>query len=114
MWRACRLVIDAGIHSKGWTREQAVEFLSTNSALSMHEVNTEINRYITWPGQALSYKMGELKILELRRKADRELGEKFDIRSFHDLVLSQGTVTLSLLELMVNDWIEKSRVVTPR
>ena len=110
MWRACRLVIDAGIHSKGWTREQAVEFLASNSALSLHEVNTEINRYITWPGQALSYKIGELKILELRRKAELELGDKFDIRAFHDLVLSQGTVTLSLLDLMVNDWIAKSKV----
>jgi uncharacterized protein (DUF885 family) len=109
MWRACRLVIDAGIHSKGWTREQAVEFLSSNSALSLHEVNTEVNRYITWPGQALSYKIGELKIIELRRKAEKELGEKFDVRKFHDLVLSQGSVTLSILELVVNDWIEKEK-----
>src|SRR5688572_1369750 len=105
MWRACRLVIDAGIHSKGWTREQAVDFLASNSALSMHEVNTEINRYITWPGQALAYKIGELKIIELRRKAEKELGDKFDIRAFHDLVLSQGSVTLMILERMVNDWI---------
>jgi uncharacterized protein (DUF885 family) len=71
----------------------------------MHEVNTEINRYITWPGQALAYKIGELKILELRRKAEKELGDKFDIRTFHDLVLSHGSVTLTLLESMVNDWI---------
>lgn len=106
IWRACRLVIDVGIHSKGWTREQAVEFLASNTALSMHEVNTEINRYITWPGQALAYKIGELKIIELRRKAEKELGEKFDIRAFHDLVLSQGSVTLDILERMVNDWIE--------
>ena len=105
MWRACRLVIDAGIHSKGWTRDQAVDFLASNSALSIHEVNTEINRYITWPGQALAYKIGELKILELRRKAEKELGDKFDIRAFHDLVLSQGSVTLTILERMVNDWI---------
>lgn len=109
MWRACRLVIDAGIHSKGWTREQAVDFLASNSALSLHEVNTEVNRYITWPGQALSYKIGELKIIELRRKAEKELGEKFDIRKFHDLILSQGSVTLSILELMVDDWIEKEK-----
>ncbi len=110
MWRACRLVIDVGIHSKGWTREQAVDFLASNSALSMHEVNTEINRYISWPGQALAYKIGELKILELRRKAEKELGEKFDIRDFHDLVLSQGSVTLDILERMVDDWIAKSKV----
>lgn len=109
MWRACRLVIDAGLHSKGWTREQAVDFLASNSALSLHEVNTEVNRYITWPGQALSYKIGELKIIGLRRKAEKELGEKFDVRKFHDLVLSQGSVTLSILELMVNDWIEKEK-----
>ncbi len=107
MWRACRLVIDVGIHSKGWTREQAVQFLSENSALSLHEVNTEVNRYITWPGQALAYKIGELKIIELRKKAELELKDKFDVRAFHDLVLSQGSVTLSILELMVNEWIEK-------
>lgn len=109
MWRACRLVIDAGIHSKGWTREQAVDFLASNSALSLHEVNTEVNRYITWPGQALSYKIGELKIIELRRKAEQALGEKFDVRKFHDLILSQGSVTLSILEMMVNDWIVKEK-----
>lgn len=109
MWRACRLVIDAGIHSKGWTREQAVDFLASNSALSLHEVNTEVNRYITWPGQALSYKIGELKIIELRRKAEKELGEKFDVRKFHDVLLSQGSVTLSILELIVNDWIEQQK-----
>lgn len=107
MWRACRLVIDVGIHSKGWSREQAVEFLSANSALSLHEVNTEINRYISWPGQALSYKIGELKIIELRRKAEKELGQKFNIRAFHDLVLSQGSVTLEILERMVDLWIEQ-------
>lgn len=109
MWRACRLVIDAGIHSKNWTREQAVDFLASNSALSLHEVNTEVNRYITWPGQALSYKIGELKIIELRRKAEKELGEKFDVRKFHDLLLSQGSVTLSILEVMVNEWIEQEK-----
>lgn len=109
MWRACRLVIDAGIHSKGWTREQAVDFLSSNSALSLHEVNTEVNRYITWPGQALSYKIGELKIIELRKKAEAALGPKFDVRKFHDLVLSQGSVTLSILEMMVENWIREGR-----
>ena len=105
MWRACRLVIDVGLHAKGWTREQAVAYLSEHSALSLHEVNTEINRYISWPGQALAYKTGELKIRELRKKAENALGNKFDIRSFHDLVLSQGTVTLSILEKMVERFI---------
>src|SRR5829696_2724628 len=95
MWRACRLVIDVGIHWKGWTREQAVSYLADNTALSLHEVNTEVNRYIAWPGQALSYKMGELKIIALRRKAEAALGEKFDVRRFHDALLSEGSVTLS-------------------
>ena len=106
MWRACRLVIDVGIHWKGWTKEQAINFLAGNTALSLHEVNTEINRYISWPGQALAYKMGEIKIKELRRKAEHELKERFDVRAFHDLVLSEGSVTLSILERMVNDYIE--------
>ena len=105
MWRACRLVIDVGLHAKGWTREEAVDYLSKNTALSLHEVNTEINRYISWPGQALAYKMGELKIKELRKKAEDKLGEKFDIREFHDLILSQGTVTMEILEWMVEGFI---------
>jgi uncharacterized protein (DUF885 family) len=105
MWRACRLVLDVAIHTKGWTREQAVAYLSENTALSLHEVNTEINRYISWPGQALAYKMGELKIKELRRKAEEALKDKFDIREFHDLILSQGTVTLNIMEQMVNKYI---------
>ena len=105
MWRACRLVIDVALHTKGWSREQAVNYLAENTALSLHEVNTEINRYISWPGQALAYKMGELKIKELRKKAETKLQGKFDIREFHDLVLSQGTVTLKILEMMVDKYI---------
>ncbi len=107
MWRACRLVLDVALHTKGWTREQGVQYLAENTALSLHEVNTEINRYISWPGQALAYKMGELKIKEQRKKAEEKLGEKFDIREFHDLVLSQGTVTLRILEQMVDNYIDK-------
>jgi uncharacterized protein (DUF885 family) len=107
MWRACRLVIDVGIHAKGWTKEQAINYLAENTALSLHEVNTEINRYISWPGQALAYKMGELKIKELRKKAEDRLKYKFDIREFHDLILSQGTVTLMILEKMVDRYIDK-------
>jgi uncharacterized protein (DUF885 family) len=107
MWRACRLVIDVGLHAKGWTREQAVKYLADNTALSLHEVNTEINRYISWPGQALAYKMGELKIIELRRKTEAALKDKFDIREFHDLILSQGTVTLKIMEQMVDRYIDK-------
>ncbi len=105
MWRACRLVIDVGLHAKGWSREQSVAYLSENTALSLHEVNTEINRYISWPGQALAYKIGELKIKELRKRAEEKLKDKFDIREFHDLILSRGTLTLKLLEEMVDRYI---------
>ncbi len=107
MWRACRLVVDTGIHAKGWSREQVVEFMASNTALSLHEVNTETDRYISWPGQALSYKIGELKIRELRKRAESELGSAFDIREFHEVILEQGTVTLSILEERINNYIEK-------
>ena len=109
MWRACRLVVDTGIHSKNWTREQAVDYLKSNTALSVHEVNTEIDRYISWPGQALSYKIGELKIRELRKKAEKELGPKFDIREFHEIILAEGTVTLSILEKRILNYIQKTK-----
>ena len=109
MWRACRLVVDTGIHAKGWTREQVVEYMSSNTALSLHEINTETDRYISWPGQALSYKIGELKIRELRKKAKTELGSKFDIREFHEVILGQGTVTLSILEKLINNYIENTK-----
>ncbi|WP_298892845.1 DUF885 family protein [uncultured Psychroserpens sp.] len=109
MWRACRLVVDTGIHMKGWTRDQVVEYMSSNTALSLHEINTETDRYISWPGQALSYKIGELKIRELRQKAQSQLGAKFDIREFHEVILEQGTVTLSILENRVNHYIEKQK-----
>ncbi|MBL7817420.1 MAG: DUF885 domain-containing protein [Saprospiraceae bacterium] len=105
MWRACRLVVDTGIHGYGWSREQAIDYLGSRTALSVHEVNTEINRYISWPGQALSYKIGEIKIKALRQRTEKRLGEKFDIRAFHDLVLSQGSVTLSVLETMVDNFM---------
>ena len=109
MWRACRLVVDTGIHSKGWTRDQVIEYMSKNTALSIHEINTETDRYISWPGQALSYKIGELKIRELRTKAEKELGANFDIREFHEVVLEQGTVTLSILEKRINNYITKNK-----
>lgn len=105
MWRAVRLVVDTGMHYKGWTREQAQSFLADNSALSLHNVRTEIDRYISWPGQALAYKMGELKILELRSKAESALGEKFDIRDFHDAVLMTGGVPLDMLEKEIDRFI---------
>ncbi|HEX4481249.1 MAG TPA: DUF885 family protein [Rudaea sp.] len=105
MWRAARLVIDTGVHHKGWTREQAVAFLAGHTALSQHEVETEVDRYISWPGQALSYKLGELKIVELRALAEKELGPKFDIRKFHDAVLDIGSVPLPVLETHIRAFI---------
>lgn len=107
MWRACRLVVDTGIHAKGWTRQQVVDYMSSNTALSMHEIHTETDRYISWPGQALSYKIGELKIRELRKKAETELGSEFDIRDFHEVILGQGTVTLAIMEMRVDHYIQK-------
>lgn len=104
-WRACRLVIDTGIHAKGWTREQAVDYFKKNTALSMHNINTEVDRYISWPGQAVSYKMGEIKIRELRTKAEQALGTQFDIRDFHEVILGVGTVTLPILEERVYQYI---------
>lgn len=106
MWRACRLVVDTGIHSKGWSKQRAIDFMTDNTALSEANIEAEVNRYISWPGQALAYKMGELKIRELRRKATSELGDKFDLRAFHDVVLGQGAVPLDMLESQVNRWIE--------
>lgn len=105
MWRACRLVVDTGIHAFDWTREQVVDYMKSNTALSLHEINTETDRYIGWPAQALSYKIGELKIRELRSKAEEALGTKFDIRDFHALILDQGTVTLPILEKRVMAYI---------
>ena len=110
MWRACRLVVDTGIHAFGWTREEAVNFMAKNTALSLHEVNTEIDRYISWPGQALSYKIGELKIRELREKAENELGSLFNIREFHEVILEKGTVTLPLLEKRIIHYIQSKKI----
>ena len=109
MWRACRLVVDTGLHSKGWSKQQAIDFMTDNTALSAANIEAEVNRYISWPGQALAYKMGELKIRELRSKATRELGSKFDLRAFHDVVLGQGAVPLDMLEAQVNRWIEAEK-----
>ncbi len=105
MWRACRLVVDTGIHAKGWSRQQAVDYMTTNTALSPHNIEAEVNRYITWPGQALAYKVGELTIKRLRAKAEGELGETFDLRSFHDAILGQGPVPMDVLETQIDDWI---------
>lgn len=107
MWRACRLVVDTGVHAKGWTRQQMLDFMADNTALSIHEVTTETDRYISWPGQALSYKIGEIKIRELRKKTEEALGGKFNIREFHEVILEEGTVTLSIMEKRMDAYIQK-------
>ena len=106
MWRACRLVVDPGMHYFGWSKEEAVAYMTENAALSEHEIETEINRYIGWPAQAVSYKIGELKIRELRTRAEVAIGENFDIREFHDLLLSNGSIPLRTLERIVTDYID--------
>ena len=108
MWRACRLVVDTGLHSKGWSRQQAIDFMAANTALSLHEIGTETDRYISWPGQALAYKMGELKIKELRRRAESALQSNFDVREFHDEILRHGPLPLAQLEEQVNLWIQEA------
>lgn len=109
MWRACRLVVDTGMHAKGWTRQQAIDYMADNSGLSLKNIENEVDRYITWPGQALAYKTGELKIRELRALAEKELGEDFDIRYFHDAVLENGAVPLSVLEDHMKAWIKAQK-----
>jgi uncharacterized protein (DUF885 family) len=107
MWRAIRLVVDTGLHSMGWTRDQAIQFFRENAAKTDQDIIVEVDRYIVWPAQALGYKMGQLKIRELRTKAEQQLGSKFDIRGFHDVVLSQGAVPLDRLESQVKTWTGK-------
>ncbi len=108
MWRACRLVIDTGIHAMEWTRERALDYLASNTALSTHEVRTEVDRYISWPGQALAYKMGEIEIVELRKRAEAALGERFDLRAFHDAILENGGVTLPVLARQIDGYIKRA------
>ncbi len=105
MWRACRLVVDTGIHAQGWTKAQAVAFMADNTALSAANIDAEVNRYIADPGQALAYKIGELTIRRLRTRAETELGPKFDLRAFHDAVLEQGAIPMDLLESRMGAWI---------
>jgi uncharacterized protein (DUF885 family) len=110
MWRASRLVVDTGIHAKGWDKATAIAFMKDNTALTDANIEAEVNRYISWPGQALGYMLGNIKIRELRAAAERELGAKFDIRRFHDAVLLQGSVPLDVLETQVNEWIAAEKV----
>jgi len=109
-WRACRLVLDTGMHGMGWSRNEAIEFFRANSPIEEINAEIETDRYIAWPGQACSYKMGQLKIEELRRKAENELGDKFDIRYFHDEVLCDGGITLPILENKIKDFIQRHSV----
>jgi uncharacterized protein (DUF885 family) len=107
MWRACRLVVDNGIHAKGWSRQKAIDYLADNTALSMPDVIAQIDRYVTWPAQALSYKIGELKIREMRAKAEKTLGDDFNIRDFHDQMLKNGSLPLELLEELFESWLKE-------
>ena len=106
MWRACRLVVDTGMHHKKWMRQRAIDFMMTNTALAQLDVEAEIDRYIAWPGQALAYKIGELTILRIRADAERRLGDRFDIRAFHDALLSGGAMPLGILETRMAEWAE--------
>lgn len=106
MWRACRLVVDTGMHMFGWSRERAINYIKANASKSINEIIVEIDRYIVWPGQALGYKIGELKIKELRSRAENKLGESFDIRNFHNAILDDGALPLNLLERRIDKWIE--------
>ncbi len=105
MWRAVRLVVDTGMHTKGWTRQQAIDYFSANSSKPLHDIEVEIDRYIGWPAQALAYKIGELKMKELRARAQKELGDQFDVRAFHDQLLGAGPLPMSLLDTRMNEWI---------
>jgi len=109
MWRACRLVVDTGLHAKGWTRQQVIDYMSENTALSLHNIQTETDRYISWPGQALSYKIGELTIKRLRKKTQQALGKHFSLKEFHQQVLSQGSIPLRMLEQQIDQYILQAK-----
>jgi len=108
MWRACRLVVDTGMHALGWSRQQAIDFMAANTSSTLLNISNEVDRYIAWPGQALAYKMGELKIRELRARAEEQLGTKFNVRDFHDVILLGGALPLDVLEARVEEWLEKN------
>ena len=109
MWRACRLVVDTGIHALGWSRQQAIDFMAANTSLTLLNIENEVDRYIAWPGQALAYKIGELKIRDLRARAESVLGPRFNLREFHDLLIGSGAVPLDVLEEMVTRWISQQQ-----
>jgi uncharacterized protein (DUF885 family) len=109
MWRSVRLVVDTGVHSQHWTRQQMVDYFHAHTAMDDTNIGTEVDRYIGWPAQALAYKLGQAEILELREQAKRELGAKFDIRKFHDAVLDQGPIPLDVLRGQINRWIAEQK-----
>ena len=112
MWRAVRLVVDTGMHALGWTRQEAIDFFKANTGKSEHDIVVEVDRYIVWPGQALAYKIGELKIKELKALAKDELGEAFDIRAFHDQVLGNGALPLRVLETHIKEWLAEQKAAS--
>jgi prolyl oligopeptidase len=105
MWRACRLVVDTGMHAFHWERQRAIDYMVENSAKSENDITVEVDRYIDWPGQALAYKIGEMRIRELRTRAEKALGARFDVRRFHDAVLGEGSLPLDVLEKNIDAWI---------
>jgi uncharacterized protein (DUF885 family) len=109
LFRACRLVVDTGVHYKKWTRQQMIDFMREHSALDEPDIQAETDRYIAIPAQALAYKMGQLKILELRELAKQELGDRFDIKAFHDMVLNAGTLPLNILDARIKNWIKEQK-----
>jgi uncharacterized protein (DUF885 family) len=110
LFRACRLVVDTGVHYKKWTRQQMIDFMREHSALDEPDIQAEADRYIAIPAQALAYKMGQLKILELRELAKQELGDRFDIKAFHDMILNAGTLPLNILDARIENWIKEQKV----
>ncbi len=106
MWRAVRLVVDTGMHTKGWTRQQAIDFFRENTGKTDQDITVEVDRYIVWPGQALAYKLGQLKIRDMRAQAEKTLGARFNVRTFHDAVLEEGALPLDLLEVHMREWLK--------
>ena len=112
MWRAVRLVVDTGMHAMGWTREQAIQFFKDNTGKTDQDITVEVDRYIVWPGQALAYKLGQMKIRQLRTAAETQLGANFEVRKFHDAVLENGAVPLDILEQHVQQWLASASSAT--